>query len=268
MRRWKRRAASEAGFTLLELAVVVLVITLLLGSLLVPLATQVDQRNVSETQKRLQEVKDALIMYAVVNGRFPCPAGNGAADLGVEKFFNPPTDGPVNGKCSNFFDGYVPGITLGLSNVDDQGFVLDAWGLKQNRLRYAIADPTIGGVPHLFTAQAKMQTAGIQALGLPGSSGGVNLLFVCANSSTDPAFATSCATAPMLTSDAVFVVYSLGKNAATSGGGSADEQANLLGHPVFVSKMNSTSAGSEFDDILLWSSRYAVINQLMAAGQL
>jgi type II secretory pathway pseudopilin PulG len=45
------------GFTLVELAVVVLVVTLLLGSLLIPLATQVEQRNVSETQKRLQESK-------------------------------------------------------------------------------------------------------------------------------------------------------------------------------------------------------------------
>src|SRR5215468_4191829 len=104
-------AGCERGFTLLELAVVVLVVTLLLGSLLVPLATQVEQRNVSETQKRLQEIKEALIGFAMANGRFPCPAGNQPGDKGIEKFAGV----PASGNCTNFFDGYVPGITLGLA---------------------------------------------------------------------------------------------------------------------------------------------------------
>src|SRR5689334_5705366 len=121
MRRTSYSSQRAAGFTLLELAVVVLVITLLLGSLLIPLATQVDQRNVTETQKRLQEVKQALLNFAAVNGRFPCPAGNQAGDTGVEKFTGSMTDG----LCSNFYNGFVPGITLGLSNLDNQGFVVD-----------------------------------------------------------------------------------------------------------------------------------------------
>jgi len=62
------------GFTLLELSIVVLVVTLLIGGLLVPLSTQVEQRNVSETQQRLAQVQDALIGFAIAQGRFPCPA--------------------------------------------------------------------------------------------------------------------------------------------------------------------------------------------------
>ena len=85
MHRRNRGATGMRGFTLIELSVVVLVITLLLGSLLIPLATQVEQRNMSETQKRLQEIKEALIGFAIANGRFPCPAiGTGAStDSGV-----------------------------------------------------------------------------------------------------------------------------------------------------------------------------------------
>jgi type II secretory pathway pseudopilin PulG len=265
MHRFNRKLERTSGFTLIELAVVVLVITLLLGSLLIPLATQVDQRNVSETQKRLQEVKDALIGYALANGRFPCPAGNQPTDTGIEKFAGGGT--ASNGNCSDFFDGYVPGITLGLANLDSQGFVVDAWGLQQNRIRYAVSNATITSgattVPNAFTAQGGMRSLGVQALG-----SGVDLIFVCA---TAGGSTTNCGTATVLTKDAVFVVYSLGKNAATSGGTSADELVNVNAgnNPVFVSKMNSSSTVTgEFDDILLWSSRYNVISQLIASGQL
>ena len=48
------------GFTLIELAVALFIIALLLGSILVPLATQVEQRQISETQKTMEEIRDAL----------------------------------------------------------------------------------------------------------------------------------------------------------------------------------------------------------------
>jgi len=260
------------GFTLVELAVVVLVVTLLLGSLLIPLATQVEQRNVSETQKRLQEVKEALIAYAIANGRFPCPAvATGAStDIGKEAFAAA-IGNETNGNCSNFFNGYVPGITLGLSNVDDQGFVVDAWGLKANRIHYAIHDGSTFGTPYVFTGRDKMHAAGVQALGKSSLDGGSNLLFVCASAGGST---SDCGTAMKLTSDAIFVVYSLGKNAATTGALSnaslsADERVNINAgnNRVFVSRVNS-SGTLEFDDIVLWASRYNVVSQLIAAGQL
>ncbi len=264
MQRLNRGRARPSGFTLVELAVVVLVITLLLGSLLIPLATQVDQRNVAETQKRLQEVKEALLGYAMANGRFPCPAVSAApTDTGVEV---PPT-AAATGVCTNFF-GYVPGITLGLSNLDSQGFVVDAWGLQQNRIRYAITNR----LTNAFTKQSGMRGVGIQGLGTPTSLGGTAMLYVCASSTG--ATATDCGSAANTLSngDTVFIVYSLGRNAATSGAtgvASPDEQLNLNGvNPVFVSRTTSTQVGGEFDDILLYSSRSSIISQMTVAGQL
>ena len=71
----RRQARSkQAGFTLIELAVVIVVIALLLGSILVPLTSQVEQRKVLETQKTLDEIKEALIGFAMINGRLPRPA--------------------------------------------------------------------------------------------------------------------------------------------------------------------------------------------------
>jgi type II secretory pathway pseudopilin PulG len=236
--------------------VVVVVITLLVGSLLVPLATQVEQRNVADTQKRLDDVKEALIGYAMAHGRFPCPASVSSptplpTDRGVE-------DPPNTGICAHPFDGYVPGITLGLANVDSQGFVVDAWGLQQNRIRYAITT----SLTNAFTTPNGMRTASITSLG----SSSNNFLYVCASSTGITA--TTCGTATSLSSgDAVFIVYSLGKNAATTGGVSADELANLNTDRVFVSKIASQT-GTEFDDLLVWVSRYSVINRLVSAGQL
>ena len=48
----------QQGFSVIELAVAVLILTLLLGSILVPLATQVEQRKVSDTRKALLLFED------------------------------------------------------------------------------------------------------------------------------------------------------------------------------------------------------------------
>ena len=49
----------QRGFSFLELAVAMFILTLLLGSILVPLTTQVEQRQISETQRILESARDA-----------------------------------------------------------------------------------------------------------------------------------------------------------------------------------------------------------------
>ena len=66
------------------MAMVLMIVGLLLGGMLVPLSAQMDQRNVSDTQKTLSDIKEALIGYAIANGRFPCPASS--TSNGVESF--------------------------------------------------------------------------------------------------------------------------------------------------------------------------------------
>lgn len=108
------------GFTLIEVAIVVIVLTLLLGGLLIPLAAQVDQRRYAETDKTLAEIKDALIGFAQTNGRLPCPSqagGNGVAPL----------------DCDGRYEGDLPWATL---NVP----MGDAWG---RRFRYRVSKPLV-----------------------------------------------------------------------------------------------------------------------------
>src|SRR5512134_2344517 len=74
--------ARERGFTLIELAVVIGVVALLLGSILVPLGTQVTQRNISTTRTSLSAIEEAIMGYALTQGRLPCPdtTGDGLED--------------------------------------------------------------------------------------------------------------------------------------------------------------------------------------------
>lgn len=61
------------GFTLVELAMVLFIVGLLLGGLLVPLSTKLEQQNRDTTSQTLNDIKEAMLGYAVINGRLPCP---------------------------------------------------------------------------------------------------------------------------------------------------------------------------------------------------
>ena len=55
----------QRGFTLLELALVLLVITVLLGGLAVPFTRQIETRRIAETNKAMATIQDALVGYAM-----------------------------------------------------------------------------------------------------------------------------------------------------------------------------------------------------------
>ena len=257
------RAAQARGFTLIELAIALFIITLVLGALLVPLTTQIAQRRISDTQKTLDDLKEALLGFAVSTTRLPCPAS--ATSNGVESFCTSATPNPcgaelltyqAHGRCFAQYNGFVPGTTLGLAATDAQGYAIDAWG---TRIRYAVTASASANVS-IFTSTSGMRTTTLTALAPD--------LVVCASSSV--VTATTCGTAPILTSSAPAVIFSLGLNANTGGGTSADEAANLNGDQVFVSRVRSDpgSAGGEFDDIVTWLSENVLYNRMVAAGQL
>src|ERR1700693_521516 len=142
-----RARSSAAGFTLVELAVVFTIVALLLASLMYTLSAQVEQRNFEETRRRLDQARELLLSFAIVNGRLPCPGRYTTAShsQGFESFCVAATGGcaggetttvQTHGNCSNFYDGFVPAATIGITSVDSSGFAVDAWG---NRIRYAIA---------------------------------------------------------------------------------------------------------------------------------
>ncbi|MGH8639977.1 MAG: type II secretion system protein, partial [Burkholderiales bacterium] len=141
------RLAPQRGFTLIELAVVIAVVGLLLGSLMVPLATQVEARQIGEARRILQDAREALNGFAIANGRLPCPASS--VSNGVES--------PVGGgACTNAHDGFLPAATLGIMPADQEGFAIDSWG---NRIRYAVTNANASA----FTTANGMSTQHLTA---------------------------------------------------------------------------------------------------------
>src|SRR3990167_394325 len=66
---------KNKGFTLIELAVALFIVSLLLGGLLAPLSAQIQARRISDTNKSLHEIKEPLLGFAIIhNARLPCPA--------------------------------------------------------------------------------------------------------------------------------------------------------------------------------------------------
>ncbi len=243
----------NSGFTLVEMAMVLLIVALLLGGMLVPLSAQMEQRNISDTQKALSEIKEAIIGYALANGRLPCPASS--TSNGVESFAG--GGNASNGNCSNFYNGFVPAATLGFTSaVDNQGntgFAVDSWS---NRIHYAVTSSN----SNAFTTTNGMSTVGISSLS-------PNLL-VCSSASTSSS-SCSVANSTLTSSPGVpVVIYSTGKN-GQYGGTSADEAENpnpnsADNDSVFVSHTPTPT----FDDLVVWISPNILLNRMVAAGKL
>lgn len=221
------------GFTLVEMAIVLVIVGLLLGGLLLPFSAQVDQKKISDTQKTIEAARDALIGFALANGRLPCPAT--AASSGQES--------PAGGVCTTAAAGavYLPALTLGITPVDNQGFALDAFN---DRIRYAVTASNSSA----FTTANGMRTAGMSSLA-PN-------LRICS--------AAACAAGTVLTNNAVAVVFSRGNNWAT-GGTAADEAENLDNDLDFVSH---EPTAAPYDDQVTWVSPNILYNRMVSAGML
>jgi prepilin-type N-terminal cleavage/methylation domain-containing protein len=230
MSRWIR---AVRGFSLIEMAVVLFVITLLIGSLLVPLSTQVEQRQISDTQKALDEVREALIGYAITNGRLPRPAVS---------FVN----GAERSNCSNDADctGFVPWTVLGTAR-------LDAWG---KIIRYSVTPAFANAAFTLSTSATKTIQSrspnspfalGTMVTGVPAvifSHGPNNW----GTSNTNTAFPDSSAT-------------------------NVDEDANAGATTTFIYRTfsaNTGATGGEFDDLIVWLPMTVLANRMVAAGKL
>lgn len=276
------RPAKDSGFSLVEIAVVMVILSILLAIVAVPVATQLNQRRVTETQRLLDLAQQALIGFASANGRLPCPATDGVTVGAVNSFgderFASVADGPSTGICE-YFVGFLPAVALGLSPVDSQGFMVDAWGLQQNRIRYAVWGSTATpAIPNMypFTKTDGIKAATTSTLANPNNK----LFFVCQSAPVGVPLPTvglignsnTCGGGVVrLTDKAPVVVYSLGAN-APSGGTGTDEVFNAKTTAVqtyaFVSHTPTPGPANEFDDIVSWMSLNVLFNSMQNAGKL
>jgi prepilin-type N-terminal cleavage/methylation domain-containing protein len=136
----------QQGFTLIEMAVVLAVIGLLVGGSLIALAPVLDKAHTTQTNVALDQIENALVLFAIRNNRLPCPADgsltNTNASYGVE---NGGATLPNNGgQCGvTVANSVIPWKTLGL----DESYSTDGWG---NRIAYFPANGQIAGVGTLI----------------------------------------------------------------------------------------------------------------------
>jgi type II secretory pathway pseudopilin PulG len=253
---------SSAGFTLIELAVVVFVVTLILGGILVPLSSQVAQRQISDTQRQLEDIKEAIVGFALANGALPCPdktasGGTGTENDGIEDVE------PIAGACVAI-EGNLPWVTLGLGTAD-------AWG---NRFRYRV---TLGFANRL--TPFGLGTVGDLRLCDSAACTGQTLSVATASSNSPIAVIVSHGPnrwgALNVDSNAVALPPGCGAVAGCLAM-SDDERANgnpayvVGGVRTFVSRPPTVaeSAVNEFDDIVTWLSPHTLKNRMVAAGRL
>jgi len=252
-----RLRMAVRGFSLVELAVVMAIVAFLLGSLMYTLSAQVEQRNFEDTRRRLEQARDLLLAFAIVNGRLPCPATS--ASSGDESL----TAG-AGTACTTYYAGYLPARAIGYQQVDSGGYAVDTWG---NRIRYVVSNTAWGtGSAARFTKQhVSSDAAAAWALtNVPGD------LVVC--STATGATSTACAAASVVTNPNVLVaiIFSTGKNGSVACATCTDELANNGADPVFVYHTPSPSgaAGGEFDDQFAWITIGELYAKLIAAGVL
>lgn len=124
---------NASGFSLVEMAVVLTIVALLMAGLLPMLSSQMEQKNRAETRSQLEEIRGALVGYALGQSppKLPCPASptiaTGLTNAGVSN-------------CTLTY-GVVPWVTLGTSETD-------SWG---RRFTYAVASSVAGTYTTAFT---------------------------------------------------------------------------------------------------------------------
>jgi len=97
---------KQQGFTLVEIAIVMVIFGLIIGGIMGPLKVQLENIDRKETQNLIATTQEAMMGFAIRYGRLPCPDTSG--------------DGQENEPCINYDEAKakVPWATLGISSQD------------------------------------------------------------------------------------------------------------------------------------------------------
>lgn len=228
---------SNTGFTLVEMAVVLVIVGLLLGGLIVPISAQFDQRNYFETQKRMEEIREALIGYGLAHGYLPCPTSsvtNGAEER-------------TGTACTNRV-GFLPWGELGVPK-------LDSWGhLYRYSVKLAYADSA---------TKISLSTTGDITIKTRDNTG---TLVNVSNAGAIPVAVVSFG------KNGVLAYNDDGIQVPNSSVTNADEVTNASDPgTTFISRTfaeNTAATGGEIDDIVVWLSPNVYLNRMISAGQL
>lgn len=230
-----RHLHRESGFTLVELAIVLVIVGFLLGGMLVSLSTQNDLRAASEEQKQTAEVIEALLGFAASRAGkpyLPCPDID---NDGVE-------DRDSNDKCKAD-EGNLPWADLGVGRTD-------AWN---NHLRYRVVAAFASKTGFTLTTAGTLKVCRTQACAAADTlATGLPLVIVSHGKNGRGAVNDSGITNPLP--------------------GTGDDEYENFGsaNSVYVAHppTDDRSSVGEFDDVVAWISPNILFNRMIAAGRL
>lgn len=252
---------NTRGFTLVELAMVIFIVSLLLVGILGPVATQIESKERQDTIEMMNDILEALYGFAVINGRLPCPDTDG------DGLTNPTPH--ASGGCTAT-EGWLPWVDLNTHTAD-------VWG---NRFRYRVAQPDFttidDGVCALDNNFDLCETGNItvQTRGDDVSTGAVlENKFAYNAATTVPALILSHGKNGFGATS----VSGLPRGATTAG---TDENENANADTNYISRVFSEgSAGCtddaneannlcQYDDLVMWISPNILMNRMVKAERL
>ena len=104
MKKNKQVKQGQAGFTLIEIAIVMVIVGILAGGSVSMIRVLTERKARNVTADYLQEARNALISYAIAHGRLPYADSDG--------------DGLENGPPSSSLNGTLPYLTLQMAPTD------------------------------------------------------------------------------------------------------------------------------------------------------
>lgn len=238
------------GFTLIEIAITLVIVGLLLAGMIGPMSVRIEQQERQKTQAMMEEIIEGLYGFAATNGRLPCPdtTGDGREDS------DPNTTTCTSGS------GNIPSVDLAVSRRDawDRPFIYIVTG------SFADDIPNTPATCPTIAAQASFSLCSDADL----------VIRDC-----DPGAPPATCPLPSLAPDVVVnrvpaVVISRGAHRFIFADASRHEQENFedgsLGDTpgTVVARGYTGAIGQQFDDLVVWISPVILKNRMLMSGRL